>query len=61
MEEERKKVGRGKENSTELQKPNVKGCLNYHTIVLISQASKGLLKILQARLQQYMNQELPDI
>ena len=35
--------------------------LNYHTIALISRASKVMLKILQARLQQYMNQELPDI
>ena len=34
---------------------------NYHTIVLISHASKVMLKILQARLQQYMNQELPDV
>ena len=36
-------------------------CSNYHTIVLISHASKVMLKILQARLQQYMNQELPDV
>ena len=35
--------------------------LKLHTIVLISQASKVMLKILQARLQQYMNQELPDV
>ena len=34
---------------------------NYHTIVLISHASKVTLKILQARLQQYMNHEIPDI
>ena len=34
---------------------------NYFTIALISQASKAMLKILQARLQQYMNHELPDI
>ena len=33
----------------------------YHTIALISHASKVMLKILQARLQQYMNQELPDV
>ena len=38
-----------------------KECLNYHTIVLISHASKGMLKILQARLQQYVNWELPDV
>ena len=35
--------------------------LNYHTIAFISQASKVMLKILQARLQQYMNRELPDV
>ena len=35
--------------------------LNYHTIALISHASKVTLKILQARLQQYMNRELPDV
>ena len=34
---------------------------NYHTIALISHTSKVMLKILQARLQQYMNQELPDV
>ena len=34
---------------------------NYHTIALISQASKVMLKILQARLQQYVNRELPDV
>ena len=34
---------------------------NYHTIALISHASKGMLKILQARLQQYVNRELPDV
>ena len=40
---------------------NVKECSNYHTIALISHASKEMLKILQARLQQYVNRELPDI
>ena len=40
---------------------NTKECSNYHTIVLISHASKVMLKILQARLQQYMNHELPDV
>ena len=40
---------------------NPKGCSNYHTIALISRASKVMLKILQARLQQYMNHELPDV
>ena len=43
------------------KKGNVKECLNYCTIALISHASKVMLKILQARLQQYMNQELPDV
>ena len=38
-----------------------KRCSNYRTIALISHASKGMLKILQARLQQYMNCELPDV
>ena len=40
---------------------NAKECSNYCTIALISHASKVMLKILQARLQQYMNGELPDI
>ena len=40
---------------------NAKECSNYHTIALISHASKVVLKILQARLQQYMNCELPDV
>ena len=43
------------------KKGNAKECSNYCTIVLISQASKVMLKILQARLQQYMNHELPDV
>ena len=43
------------------KKGNAKECSNYHTIALISQASKVILKILQARLQQYMNHELPDV
>ena len=43
------------------KKSNAKECSNYCTIVLISHASKVMLKILQARLQQYMNLELPDI
>ena len=38
-----------------------KNAQNYHTIALISHASKVMLKILQARLRQYMNQELPDV
>ena len=43
------------------KKGNTKECSNYHTIALISHASKVMLKILQARLQQYVNQELPDV
>ena len=43
------------------KKGNAKECSNYHTIALISHASKVNLKILQARLQQYQNCELPDI
>ena len=43
------------------KKGNAKECSNYCTIVLISHASKIILKILQARLQQYMNCELPDV
>ena len=43
------------------KKGNDKQCSNYHTIALISHASRVILKILQARLQQDMNHELPDI
>ena len=43
------------------KKGNAKECSNYRTIALISHASKGMLKILQARLQQYVNRELPDV
>ena len=43
------------------KKGNAKECSNYRTIALISLASKVILKILQARLQQYMNSELPDV
>ena len=43
------------------KKGNAKECLNYHTVALISHASKVMLKILQARLQQHMNYELPDV
>ena len=42
------------------KKGNAKECSNYHTIALISNARKVMLKILQARLQQYMNHEIPD-
>ena len=43
------------------KKGNAKECSNYHTIALISHASKVMLKILQARLQQYVKRELPDV
>ena len=43
------------------KKGNAKRSSNYHMVVLISHASKVMLKILQARLQQYMNRELPDV
>ena len=44
-----------------LKKGNAKECSNYHTIALISHASKVMLKILQDRLQQCVNHELPDV
>ena len=43
------------------KKGNANECSNYCTIALISHASKVMLKILQARLQQYVNRELPDV
>ena len=43
------------------KKGNAKECSNYHTIALISHASKVMLKILQAGLQQHVNHELPDV
>ena len=43
------------------RKGNAKECSNYRTTALISYDSKVMLKILQARLQQYVNQELPDV
>ena len=43
------------------EKSNAKECSNYHTIALISHSSKVMLKVLQARLQQYMNCEIPDV
>ena len=42
-------------------KENAKECSNYHTIALISHTSKVMLKILQARLQQYVNYKIPDV
>ena len=43
------------------KKSNAKECSNYHIIVFILYASKVMLKIFQARLQQYLNRELPDV
>ena len=43
------------------KKGNAKECSNYHTTALISHTNKVMLKILQARLQQYVNRELPDV
>ena len=43
------------------KKGNAKECSNYYTITFISHASKVMINILQARLQQYMNRELPDV
>ena len=43
------------------KKGNAKECSSYHRIALISHSSKVMLKILQARVQQYMNRELPDV
>ena len=57
-------VAKGLEKSVLIpipKKANVKECSNYCTIALISHTSKIMLKILQARLQQYMNHELPDV
>ena len=48
-------------HSNDPKKGNAKVCSNYRTIALISHASKVMLKILQARLQQHMNHELPDV
>ena len=56
-------VGTGLENVSFHSSPkeNTKECSNYHTIALISHASKVMVKILQARLQRYVNHELPDV
>ena len=54
-------VARGLEKISPIpKKGDAKQCSNYHTIALISHASKVMLKILQVRLQQYVNWELPD-
>ena len=55
------RTGKGHFSFQSLKKGNAKECSNYHTVALISHASKVLLKIFQARLQQCMNWELPDV
>ena len=55
------RTGKGPFSFQSQKKGNGKECSNYHTIALISHASKVMLKILQARLQQYVNHELPDV
>ena len=58
----RHRTGKGQFSFQSLRKAmNAKECSNYRTIALISHASKVMLKILQARLQQYVNRELPDV
>ena len=54
------RTGKG-QFSFQFQRGNAKECSNYHTIALISHATKVMLRILQARLQQYVNCELPDV
>ena len=55
------KTGKGQFSFQSQRKAMPKKCSNYHTTELISHASKVMLKILQARLQQYVNRELPDV
>ena len=55
------RTGKGQFYILILKKGNAKECLNYRTIALISHTRKVMLKIFQARLQQYMNHELPDV
>ena len=55
------RTGKGQFSFQSPKKRNAKECSNYRTIALISHASKVMLKILQARLQQYVNCELPDV
>ena len=57
-------VATGLERSVFIPSPkkgNAKKCSNYRTVALIAHASKEMLKILQARLQQYVNRDLPDV
>ena len=55
------RTGKGQFSFQSPKTGNAKECSNYCTIAVISHASKVMLKILQARLQQYMNRELPDV
>ena len=55
------RTGKGQFSFQPPKKGNAKECSNYHTIALISHASKVMLKILQARLQQYMNHKISDV
>ena len=55
------RTGKGQFSFQSQRKGNAKECSNYRTTALISHTSKEMLKILQARLQQYVNHELPDI
>ena len=55
------RTGKGQFSFLSPKKGNAKECSNYHTIALILHASKVMLKILQASLQQYMNCELSDV
>ena len=55
------RTGKGQISFQSQKKGNAKECSNYRTVALISQSSKVMLKILQARLQQYMKYELPDV
>ena len=61
MQKSKMAVWGGLTNSCEKKKGNAKECSNYCTIALISHARKVMLQILQARLQQYVNHELPDV
>ena len=55
------RIGKGQLSLQSQRKDNAKECSNYRTIALISHASKVMLTILQDRLQQHVNQELPDV
>ena len=55
------RIGKGQLSFQSQRKDNAKECSNYRTIALISHASKVMLTILQARLQQHVNSELPDV